>query len=135
MSALAEAKADFVHFPACMADRSAIRAVSLGQSLSCRRPRRRAIQYSRDGSDLWRSRGVLGPPLSRRTTAEVGATAPLRLLLHVLDVGKIDPLGPFAGVAEIELVFGHEHRVAIDVIGDAGAVGGDEGLQLLAVVG
>jgi hypothetical protein len=97
----------------------------------------RTIQYSRDVSDLRIGRGVLGPPLSRRTTAKAGgrSASPLRFLLHVLDVGEGDPLGPFAGIAEIELVLGHEHRIAVDVIGDAGAVGGDEGFQLLAVVG
>src|SRR5258708_6368791 len=46
--------------------------------------------------------------------------AGLRLFLHVLDVGKIDALGALAGVAEIEFVLGHEHRVAVDVVGDAG---------------
>jgi hypothetical protein len=96
----------------------------------------RATQYSRDGSDLRISRGVLGPPLSRTTTAEVGAKSEpaLRLLLHVLDVGEGNSLGAFAGIAEIELVLGHEHRVAVDIIGDAGAVGGDKGLEFLAVV-
>src|SRR5512132_3030636 len=64
-----------------------------------------------------------------------GRNDALRLPLHVLDVGEGDPLGPFAGIAEVKLVLGHEHRIAVDVIGDAGAVGGDEGLQLLAVVG
>jgi len=52
MSALAGIKAGCVHFPAFTAERSTIRASSLGQSLTCHRPRRRAIQYSRDGSDL-----------------------------------------------------------------------------------
>src|SRR6266404_3362318 len=88
----------------------------------------RTIQYSRDSSDLRRSRGVLGPPLSRRTTEGSGATAPLSLLLHVLDAGKIDALGAFAGIAEIELVLRHEHRIAVDVVGDARTVGRDEGL-------
>ena len=64
-----------------------------------------------------------------------GAPARSRLLLHVLDAGKHDPLGAFPGVAEIEFVLGQEHRIAIDVVGDAGVVGGDERLELLAVVG
>jgi len=37
MRVLARIKADDVHIPAFTADSSAIRAVSLGQSLSCRR--------------------------------------------------------------------------------------------------
>src|SRR5882757_7353666 len=82
----------------------------------------RAIWYSRDSSNRWIGRGVLGPPPARGT-----ATAcTLRLLLHVLDVGEGDAPGTLAGVAEIELVLGHEHRIAVDVVGDAGIVGGDE---------
>src|SRR6267142_3802704 len=57
------------------------------------------------------------------------------LLLHVLDAGKADPLGALAGIAEIELVLGHEDRIAINVVGDAGIVGGNERFELLAVVG
>jgi hypothetical protein len=51
------------------------------------------------------------------------STSRLRLLLHVLDTGKSDALGAFFGVAEIELVPGHEHGIAVDVIRDAGIVG------------
>lgn len=47
----------------------------------------------------------------------------LRLLLHILDARERNALGAFLGVAEIELVFGQEHRIAVDVVGDAGAVG------------
>src|SRR6202022_3010797 len=59
---------------------------------------------------------------------------PPRLLLHVLDTGERDALGPFLGVAEIEFILGEKHRIAVDVVGDAGAVGGDEGVELLAVI-
>jgi hypothetical protein len=94
----------------------------------------RTIQYSRDSTDLRRSRGVLGPPV-KPGDDRMGKATPLRFLLHVLDVGEGDALGPLAGVAQIELVLGHEYRIAVDIIGDAGAVGRDERLQLLAVVG
>src|SRR3981081_4288823 len=56
-------------------------------------------------------------------------------LLHVLDAGEGDAFGALAGVAEIELVLGQEHRIAVDIVGDAGAVCGDESFELLAVVG
>src|ERR1700760_2267837 len=59
----------------------------------------------------------------------------LRSLLHVLDGRERDAFGALLCVAEIELVLGHEHGVAIDVVGDPGTVGGDEGLELLPVVG
>src|SRR5664279_2402552 len=93
-----------------------------------------------------RSRGVPGPrwglssgsPKARpggggRRTELKRAASPLRLLLHVLDAGEDDAFGTFLGVAEIEFVLGQEHRIAVDVVGDAGAIGGDEGLELLAV--
>src|SRR5579859_3011138 len=58
-----------------------------------------------------------------------------RPLLHVLDVREGDALGALLGIAEIELVPGHEDGIAVDVVGDAGAVGRDEGFQLLVVAG
>src|SRR6202035_4727512 len=81
---------------------------------------------------------ALGPPVKPGDDSEVGAARPRpssRLLLHVLDAGKIDALGAFPGVAEIEFVLGEKHRIAVDVVGDAGAVGRYEGLELRAVVG
>src|SRR3954452_10294253 len=66
----------------------------------------------------------------RRPTA-----LPSRLLLHVLDAGENDAFGALLGIAEIDLVSGEEHRIAVDVVGNAGAVGGDERLELLAIVG
>src|SRR5580692_1209989 len=57
-----------------------------------------------------------------------------RLLLHILDAGEDDALGAFPGVAEIEFILGEEHRIAVDVVGDAGTVGGDESIQFLAVI-
>src|SRR5258708_21353918 len=72
------------------------------------------------------------------TNWKIGATvAPpaSRLLLHILDAGKGDAFGAFADVAEIKFVLGQKHRIAIDVVGDAGAIGGDEGLEFPAVVG
>jgi len=48
---------------------------------------------------------------------------------------KTDTLGAFPGVAEIKFILGEEYRVAIDVVGNAGAVGGDEGVEFLTVVG
>src|SRR6185312_69833 len=71
----------------------------------------------------------LGP--SSTTTRDNGSNP----LLHILDVGESDPLGALLGVTEIELVARHEDRVAIDVVGDAGPVGHDEGVQLLPVGG
>jgi cytochrome c oxidase subunit 2 len=67
----------------------------------------------REASAYWipRLRG------GRQRGCGAGSRAALRLLLHVLDVGEGDPLGPLAGIAEIELVLGHEHRVTIDVVG------------------
>src|SRR5258707_10532560 len=58
-----------------------------------------------------------------------------RLLLHILDTGECDALGALAGIAEIEFILGQEHRIAVDIVGDAGAVGGDERVELLAIVG
>src|ERR1700741_1830630 len=57
------------------------------------------------------------------------------LLLHVLDVGEGDALGPLPGIAEIEFIPGHEDGIAIDVVGDAASVGRDERFELLPVVG
>jgi hypothetical protein len=68
----------------------------------------------------------------RAFTADEGN---LRLLLHILDAGECDALGPFAGVAEVKFILGQKHRIAVDVVGDAGAVGGNERVELLAVVG
>src|SRR5882724_11180961 len=52
-----------------------------------------------------------GPAAFAEDDRRGGATALLSaLLLHVFDVGEGDPLGPLAGIAEIELVLGHEHR-------------------------
>src|ERR1700682_6418062 len=81
--------------------------------------------------------GALDTPLSRSMTAGSGTAraAYSRLLFHILDAGKIDALGAFLGVAEIEFILGQEHRIAIDVVGDAGTVGGDEGVEFLAVIG
>src|SRR5215471_17250309 len=56
-------------------------------------------------------------------------------LLHVLHARERNALGPLFGIAEIELVLGEIDRVAIDVVGDRGGVGRDEGVQLLTVVG
>src|SRR5262249_6459538 len=100
----------------------------------------RRLWLNREAAAYWvprsRLRQGFGGQASRGTTAVVVASrATLRLLLHVLDVGEDDALGAFPGVAEIELVLGHEHGVAVDVVGDAGAVGGDEGLQLFLVLG
>jgi len=39
------------------------------------------------------------------------------LLLHVLHRGELDPLGALLGIAEIELILGHEDGIAIDVVG------------------
>src|SRR6516164_6692720 len=61
--------------------------------------------------------------------------APLSPLLDVLDACKFDPLGTLPGVAEIELVPGEVHGIAIDVVGDAGGVGGYKCVELLAVLG
>src|ERR1700729_3989736 len=47
----------------------------------------------------------------------------LRLLLHILDTGERNALGAFLGIAQIEFVPGQEHRIAVDVVGDAGTVG------------
>src|ERR1700742_1819018 len=58
-----------------------------------------------------------------------------RLFLHILDAGKDDALGAFPRVAEIEFVLRQEHRIAIDVVGNAGAVGRDERIELPAVIG
>src|SRR6478752_1207946 len=92
------------------------------------RSRDRATSIPETGVGLPRSRGVLRPPRSRRTTLEAGQHRALRLLLHVLDAGKIDALGAFAGVAEVKFVLGEEHRVAVDIVSDARAVGGNEGI-------
>ena len=70
----------------------------------------------------------------RRLTRHVRAFSS-RLLLHVLDAREHDALGAFAGVVEIELVLGQKYRIAIDIVGDAGAIGRDERVELLAVVG
>src|SRR5438445_6842860 len=70
---------------------------------------------------------------SRRMTA-VNAGGTLPLLLDVLDVGELDTLGALPGVAEIELVPGQIHGIAVDVVGDARCVGGEERVELLAVV-
>jgi len=56
-------------------------------------------------------------------------------LLHVLDVGEHDAFGALAGVAEIELILGEKHRIAVDVVSDTGVVSGDEGVKLLRIVG
>src|ERR1700722_16353645 len=77
--------------------------------------------------------GIKSAPVHIPAFTSKGA-ALQRLLLHVLDAGKIDALGAFPGVAEIEFVLGEKHRIAVDVVGDAGAVGRYEGLQLLAVI-
>src|SRR5258708_20084279 len=58
-----------------------------------------------------------------------------RLLLHILDAGKGNALSALPDIAEIEFILGQKHRIAIDVVGDAGAVGGDECLEFLAIVG
>jgi hypothetical protein len=39
-----------------------------GLMMTCHHPRKRVIQYSRDGGDELRSRGVLDAPLSRGMT-------------------------------------------------------------------
>src|SRR3982074_262361 len=81
--------------------------------------------------------GVLDTPLSRSMTAGSGTAraAYSRLLLHILDAGKNDALGALFGIAEIEFILGQEHRIAIDVIGDSGTIGGNERLEFLAVIG
>src|SRR6202051_4444883 len=50
--------------------RCAYRPFSPSHPTSRHHPRMRVIQYSRDACYPLRRRGVLGPPLSRRTTAE-----------------------------------------------------------------
>src|SRR3984957_19196179 len=47
--------------------------------------------------------------------------APSRFFLHVLDAGKIDALGAFPGVAEIEFVLGEKHRIAVVEVAPTGA--------------
>src|SRR3954451_23669362 len=42
-------------------------------------------------------------------------------LLHILDAGKHDAFGTLFGIAEIELVLRQKYRVAVDIVGDAGA--------------
>lgn len=61
--------------------------------------------------------------------------AGLQLLLHVLDTRKNDAFGALSCVAKIEFILGQKYRVAVDVVRNAGAVGRDEGIELLAVVG
>src|SRR6202163_2256252 len=78
-----------------------------------------------------RGRGVLGPRSSRGRQV-VGISS--HLFLHILDARKRNALGALFGIAEIEFVLRQKHRIAVDVVGDAGAVGGDERLDLLAVV-
>src|SRR3954451_15866403 len=63
-----------------------------------------------------------------------GRSPTLALLLDVLDVGELDALRPFPCVAEIELVPRQIDGIAVDIVGDAGGVGSDEGIELLAVV-
>src|SRR3984893_9095836 len=88
------------------------------------------LVLNRDGAAYWVPR--LG---GRRRSGPKAAQRRSRLLLHILDAGKDDALGALTGVAEIELVLGQKHRIAVDVVGDAGAVGGDESIELLAIVG
>ena len=94
----------------------------------------RATQYSRDVDDRTREAAAYWVPRSSRGTT-MKPLDPLRLLLHILDAGEDDALGALPGVAEIEFILGEEHRIAVDVVGNAGAVGGNESIQFLAVVG
>src|SRR3954447_15734262 len=67
---------------------------------------------------------------------EVKCAAPdLRLPLHILDAGKRNAVGTFAGIAQIKFILGEKYRIAVDIVGDTGAVGGDKCIELLAVVG
>jgi hypothetical protein len=81
----------------------------------------RAIQYSRGAGDQSKGRGVLGPPVKPGDDKFVGDAS--RLFLHVLDAGERDAFGAFADIAEIEFILGEEHRIAVDVVGDAGTIG------------
>src|SRR5882757_3551805 len=106
-------KLDLVHIRAFVAEGSAISVFITGVIITGVIARLdRATQYSAPSVIEPRSRGVVGPPPSRGTIT--GVAPPSRLLLHILDAGKDDALGAFAGVAEIEFIFGEEHRIAVD---------------------
>ena len=84
----------------------------------------RATQYSRAVVIERRSCGVLGPAFAGTTHFIGVAQCPAsHLLLHILDAGKGDAFCAFADIAEIEFILGEEHRIAVDVVGDAGTVG------------
>src|SRR5262245_225739 len=82
----------------------------------------------------WRRPARPGGPV-RRGSCNHAPSGALPLLLDVLDVGEFDALGALLGVAEIELVPGEVDGIAIDVVGDAGGVRRDEGIELPAIVG
>jgi hypothetical protein len=107
-------------------------------------PRKRGIQYAAAYRSIISVSGILGRPV--KPADDTGIVAELsainrrsvpasRLLLHILDAGECDALGALAGIAEIEFILGQEHRIAVDIVGDAGTIGGDEDVELLAVVG
>src|SRR3984957_16745509 len=64
--------------------------------------------------------GIKSAPVHIPAFTSKGA-ALQRLLLHVLDAGKIDALGAFPGVAEIEFVLGEKHRIAVVEVAPTGA--------------
>src|SRR5260221_13231439 len=102
-----------------------------GDNPSRHHPRKRVIQHPERSVLKPRSHGVLDAPLSRaRPPREARLRARSRLLLHVLDARKIDALGTFFGVAEIKFIPGEVHRIAINVVGDRGAVARDYVIEL-----
>ena len=70
-----------------------------------------------------KGRGVLDAPVKPGHDGggcgceAVSATSTLPLLLDVLDVGELDALGTFPGIAEIEFVSRQIDGIAVDVVG------------------
>ena len=131
--------------PSRIASRHAVLAVDALVHLQPAQPHGMELRVERAAADEAEDRRVEAPTARRsaptatacgrpKSVGQVGQSHAHCGLVHFLDLGRPDLGRALQRVVQAEGRLRHEHRVAVKVIGDGEAVGGDELVELLRVV-